>query len=195
MTNHGQQVSATNKKTEQNRRHITRGLFQILPPTEQPWAEKAFGCLDRLLITCRRKWLRKNWLGTCMVFAWRHFAGNAISNYSIHPALWVIPANFLFAACLQPTSDQCPAGYLSPMVLVFETRMHGYESAQERGRLSAILWALPRGHWRCLGPLKKSKVLRCARNWQQWSKTRENQTTCLVPTHSHLGLRDFFFGW
>ena len=37
-----------------------------------------------------------------------------------------------------------------------------------------------------------SKNQRCAGNWQQLSKTRENQTTCVVPTHSHLGLRNFF---
>ena len=47
------------------------------------------------------------------------------------------------------------------------------------------------GHWRCLEPLKNQ---RCARNWQQLSKARENQTTCLVPTHSHQGLREFC-GW
>ena len=47
------------------------------------------------------------------------------------------------------------------------------------------------GHWRCLEPLKNQ---RCARNWQQLSKARENQTTCPFPTHSHQGLREFC-GW
>ena len=102
MTSHGQQVSANNEKTEKNRRHITRGLFHILPPTERPCAERAFGCLERLLITCRRRWFKRNLLGTCMVFARQPCAGNATSNYSIHPAIWAITTNFLFAACSQP---------------------------------------------------------------------------------------------
>ena len=60
----------------------------------------------------------------------------------------------------------------------------------ERTRLSDMSpqKKLFQGYWRCLEPLKNQ---RCARNWQQVSKARENQTTCLVPTHSHQGLREF----
>ena len=68
---------------------------------------------------------------------------------------WSINSIHLPWSCTQFWLPLC---FTSPMALSFETRMHGYENAQRRSRLSAILWALHRGALEMPGAPQKSKV-------------------------------------
>ena len=148
MTSHGQQVSANNEKKEQNRRHITRGVFFIFFPRRNGHVLKG------LLVAWRDCWLPADAGGfkkTCWVLLWclpeslLQEMPLAIIRYILH-FVQSLPTFFLQRAC-------------SLLLISVQRNMEEIGDKYERSgkcpdrtRLSDISpqKKLFQGYWRCL---------------------------------------------